>query len=279
MADDTDTLTTAARAVAEMALAFTAEVDRLKAERGKLARRGEDLEADRKNLTQYEQDAIAEVKRLTARIRQLEAQLEARPVGGAAEMREAAAMICDEWGTHTALALRDAIRSIPLPTTSPSTEPALHDLIEHARHIVPTPAQREEQRRSFAYGNTKIENPNITRAMIDAAADGMSPSPSTEPDAAKSWDDAIAKAEAAGDPFVAGMLRVEKFNDEQRQKLAQKPDAVPEGHRRVWVSVDPTDVHDTETKARFSGSHALGRLIVAIDIPTTVRGAVVGGGR
>ncbi len=43
---DPDTLTTAARAVAEMATAFTAEADRLTSERDKLARRVEELEAD-----------------------------------------------------------------------------------------------------------------------------------------------------------------------------------------------------------------------------------------
>ena len=34
-----------------------------------------------------------------------------------------------------------------------------------------TEEQREEQRRSFAYGNAAFENPNITREMIDEAAD------------------------------------------------------------------------------------------------------------
>ena len=33
-----------------------------------------------------------------------------------------------------------------------------------------TPAQEEAQRRSFAYGNTKIENDRITRQTIDEAA-------------------------------------------------------------------------------------------------------------
>ena len=36
-----------------------------------------------------------------------------------------------------------------------------------------TPAQQEEQRRSFAYGNTKIENDLITRQMIDEAAERL----------------------------------------------------------------------------------------------------------
>jgi hypothetical protein len=51
------------------------------------------------------------------------------------------------------------------------TDGKLRELIAQARAAGPmTEAQREEQRRSFAYGNVAIENPRITRAMIDAAA-------------------------------------------------------------------------------------------------------------
>jgi hypothetical protein len=46
-------------------------------------------------------------------------------------------------------------------------------LIEQARRVEQTPAQREEQRRSFAYGNLKIENPRVTREMIDRVADQL----------------------------------------------------------------------------------------------------------
>ncbi len=46
----------------------------------------------------------------------------------------------------------------------------LDELIENARGHTMTPAEKEEQRRSFAYGNVAIENPNVTRAMIDNAA-------------------------------------------------------------------------------------------------------------
>ena len=49
--------------------------------------------------------------------------------------------------------------------------PTLEELIEAARKITMTPEQAEEQRRSFAYGNTHLENPLITREMIDEAAD------------------------------------------------------------------------------------------------------------
>jgi tRNA/tmRNA/rRNA uracil-C5-methylase (TrmA/RlmC/RlmD family) len=33
--------------------------------------------------------------------------------------------------------------------------------------------EREEQRRSFAYGNTHIGNPRITRTMVDEAAEDL----------------------------------------------------------------------------------------------------------
>lgn len=47
-------------------------------------------------------------------------------------------------------------------------------LVEQARHRKMTPEQWEEQRRSFAYGNVAIENPHVTRAMVDEAADRLS---------------------------------------------------------------------------------------------------------
>jgi len=44
-------------------------------------------------------------------------------------------------------------------------------LIERARSVRMTRAQKEEQRRSFAYGNTKIENERITREMVKELAE------------------------------------------------------------------------------------------------------------
>ena len=46
----------------------------------------------------------------------------------------------------------------------------LNKLIAQAKAARPSTADREAQRRSFAYGNTKIENERITRAIVDAAA-------------------------------------------------------------------------------------------------------------
>ena len=50
---------------------------------------------------------------------------------------------------------------------------AMKELLERARAVRPSPEQREEQRRSFAYGNTAFENPRITREMIDREAEKL----------------------------------------------------------------------------------------------------------
>ncbi|HWK86369.1 MAG TPA: hypothetical protein VNQ34_02570 [Xanthobacteraceae bacterium] len=42
----------------------------------------------------------------------------------------------------------------------------LQELVDRARKIEMTPEQLREQRRSFAYGNTHIENERITREMV-----------------------------------------------------------------------------------------------------------------
>lgn len=49
----------------------------------------------------------------------------------------------------------------------------LKELLEAARKVAMSPKQKEEQRRSFAYGNTKIENPRITRETVDKEADAL----------------------------------------------------------------------------------------------------------
>jgi len=45
----------------------------------------------------------------------------------------------------------------------------LEELITRARKITMTAAQLREQRQSFAYGNTHIENDRITREMVAEA--------------------------------------------------------------------------------------------------------------
>ena len=42
----------------------------------------------------------------------------------------------------------------------------LDELIERSRDIALSPEQLRAQRRSFAYGNTTIANPNVTREII-----------------------------------------------------------------------------------------------------------------
>ena len=49
----------------------------------------------------------------------------------------------------------------------------LTKLIERAKGVRMTAEQQEEQRRSFAYGNTKIENERITRDLIDREAERL----------------------------------------------------------------------------------------------------------
>jgi hypothetical protein len=47
----------------------------------------------------------------------------------------------------------------------------LQELLEVARRVPFPSEEREAQRRSFAYGNTRIENERITREMIDEQAE------------------------------------------------------------------------------------------------------------
>jgi hypothetical protein len=49
----------------------------------------------------------------------------------------------------------------------------LKSLLEAAKTAKPTPEQREQQRRSFVYGNTHFENKLITREMIDREAEKL----------------------------------------------------------------------------------------------------------
>ena len=49
----------------------------------------------------------------------------------------------------------------------------LNRLLEMARRVQMTPEQEEEQRRSFAYGNTKIENNSITKETVKRAAENL----------------------------------------------------------------------------------------------------------
>jgi hypothetical protein len=50
---------------------------------------------------------------------------------------------------------------------------ALKKLLEAAKTANPTPEHREQQRRSFVYGNTHFENVLITREMVDREAEKL----------------------------------------------------------------------------------------------------------
>jgi hypothetical protein len=50
----------------------------------------------------------------------------------------------------------------------------LQYLLEKSKGISMTPRELEEQRRSFAYGNTNIENERITRTVVDEQAKKLS---------------------------------------------------------------------------------------------------------
>lgn len=75
----------------------------------------------------------------------------------------------EEWNGSHAVGANDA-------GDSPSPEPG--EMIEKARQYTMTSEEREAQRRSFAYGNVAIDNPNVTREHINAAA--STPTPATE---------------------------------------------------------------------------------------------------
>ena len=49
----------------------------------------------------------------------------------------------------------------------------LAKLLLAARAHPMTPEQRETQRRSFAFGNASLENPRVTRELVDRVADEM----------------------------------------------------------------------------------------------------------
>ena len=50
---------------------------------------------------------------------------------------------------------------------------ALKALLEAAKTAKPSAEHREQQRRSFAFGNTAFENELITREMVDRQAERL----------------------------------------------------------------------------------------------------------
>ena len=59
---------------------------------------------------------------------------------------------------------------------------ALKKLLDAAKTATPTAEQREQQRRSFAYGNTAFENSRITRELVDREAERFAENRMTAPE-------------------------------------------------------------------------------------------------
>ena len=55
-------------------------------------------------------------------------------------------------------------------------------LINRARSVRMSSVQREEQRRSFAYGTAKIENDKVTRETVNRAAEALARQGATKRD-------------------------------------------------------------------------------------------------
>lgn len=53
------------------------------------------------------------------------------------------------------------------------TATELQQLLDAAKNLEFTPEQKEEQRRSFAFGNANIENPRVTREIVDEEAEAL----------------------------------------------------------------------------------------------------------
>jgi hypothetical protein len=53
----------------------------------------------------------------------------------------------------------------------------MDELVERARRVKMTPEQEEAQRQSFAYGNCHIDNPRVTRSMVEEAARNLGVEP------------------------------------------------------------------------------------------------------
>ena len=53
------------------------------------------------------------------------------------------------------------------------TDRELQQLLDAAKNLEITPEQKEEQRRSFAFGNTNIENARVTRETVNEEAEAL----------------------------------------------------------------------------------------------------------
>ena len=58
-----------------------------------------------------------------------------------------------------------------------ATKAEITILLEKVRRITMSPGEREQQRRSFAYGNANIENESVTKDVIEEVAERMARDP------------------------------------------------------------------------------------------------------
>ncbi len=49
----------------------------------------------------------------------------------------------------------------------------LREMLDVAKSVEMSSEEKEEQRRSFAFGNANIENPSVTREIVDMEADEL----------------------------------------------------------------------------------------------------------
>jgi hypothetical protein len=51
----------------------------------------------------------------------------------------------------------------------------IEELLARAKDVHMTPEEEEEQRRSWAFGNTALSNPAVTREIVDEATEKIGP--------------------------------------------------------------------------------------------------------
>jgi hypothetical protein len=109
----------------------------------------------------------ADVKRLTNDL---------RIVVSMATLKREQAERAEERATELGQQLEAALAKLAEedPGSSETVKVRLKELLDRSKAIEMTTAEREEQRRDFVYGNTRLSNPAITRELVDDVADKMS---------------------------------------------------------------------------------------------------------
>lgn len=76
--------------------------------------------------------------------------------------------------------LRVSTEDLPVSFAGPqeaTVSESLKKLIEMSRKVSLSPTQKEEQRRSFAYGNANIENGRVTKETVAKEAEALKANP------------------------------------------------------------------------------------------------------